>query len=226
MKILRQPDTNICTFVAPSGGVVKGVPILIGGIVVMPVASAAEAASFLGHTRGVIKLPKATGALVAGRWVKWDVSAGNVSLYQSEAADFNVGRTRVAAGSSDTHVEVVLSDRLRKSRDVQLSITDVAAVSDSAVKAAPFAGLITRTWSQLLGGAINGDAALAPKIGSTAITGGGLTLTASGSAAGDIDVAYPTALNVVAFGDSLVVSSDGGGSTTRVVDAYMTIEEL
>lgn len=227
MESLKQEDSDIVTLVAPSGGVVKDVPMKIGNLVVIPQITAAEAALFSGRTRGVFKLPKtASLALTAGRWVVWDVSAGKVDLLPDAAADFNLGRVRVDAASSDTEVEVVLDGRTRRRETLNFPIADVAAVADSDIRRAPFAGLITRLGTVLQGGAANGDAVVTGKIGATAITGGAVTITASGSAAGDLDEAYPTALNVVAKDDLLVFSSDGGGSTTRVVHAFMEIEEL
>jgi predicted RecA/RadA family phage recombinase len=200
---------------------------MVGGQLVIPVSTESSGTLTACHTRGVFRLPKvANVAMVIGYWVIWDVSAGKVVYDKTAADDFNLGRVRKAAGSSDAYVEVIVDNKTRRVTNVELALTDVAAVSVSAVKAAPFAGRITKTWSQLLGGATNGDAVLTPKIGSTAITGGALTVTASGSAAGDIDYAFPTALNIVAFGDSLVFSSDGGGSTTRAMNCYMEIEEL
>lgn len=227
MLTMKQPDTGIVTLLAPSGGATKDVPMQIAGLVVVPIITAAEGALFSAYTRGVFKVPKSTAAaMVAGHWVKWDKSAANCTLIATAADDFNLGRVRSAVADTATEVEIIIEDRLRRSVNVILPIADVAAVADSAVKAAPFAGRITRFWSQLQGGAINGDAVVTGKIGATAITTGVLTLTASGSAAGDIDTAYPTALNIVAAGDLLVCSSDGGGSTSRAVDAYMEIEEL
>lgn len=227
METLKQADSDIVTLVAPSGGVTVDVPVKIGNLVVIPEITAVESALFSGRTRGVFKLPKtASLALTAGRWVVWDVSAGKVDLLPDAAADFNLGQVRVDAASSDTHVEVVLTGRTRRKQTLDFPVADVAAVADSQIRRAPFAGLITRVGSVLQGGAINGDAVLTGKIGATPITGGALTLTASGSAAGDLDEAYPTAANVVAAGDLLVFSSDGGGSTSQAVAAFMDIEEL
>ena len=98
---------------------------------------------------------------------------------------------------------------------VQVSITDVSAASDSTIAYAPFAGVIRKVWS-VLGGAITvANAAVTPKIGSTAITGGGLTIAYASSAAGDVDHAHPTAANVVAMGSKLIAATDGGSVMPR-----------
>ena len=52
------------------------------------------------------------------------------------------------------------------------------------------------------------------KIGGTAVTGGLITVTASGSAANDVDVVYPTALNTVVIGDALEIETDGASTNT------------
>ena len=82
---------------------------------------------------------------------------------------------------------------------------------------APFAGTISNIRSVLLGGAVTtNDAIVTGKIGGVAITNGALTVTASGSAIGDMDTCTPTALNTVAAGDviSFTVSNTPGGSRT------------
>ena len=57
------------------------------------------------------------------------------------------------------------------------------------------------------------NAALSFEIGGTAITGGGITVTQSGSAAGDVDTAEPTAANRVEEDGSIEMITDGGSST-------------
>lgn len=78
---------------------------------------------------------------------------------------------------------------------------------------APRAGRITKIWSVIDGVLTTGDATLTPKIGATAITGGLLTITQAGSAAGDVDQATPTAANVVAAGSALAVTVGGSNAT-------------
>lgn len=70
--------------------------------------------------------------------------------------------------------------------------------------------------------AITGNLAITAKIGGTAVTGGAISVTASGSASGDIDVATPTALNQIAAGGSLELEFDGtptaGGTCVVLVE--------
>jgi len=45
------------------------------------------------------------------------------------------------------------------------------------------------------------------------VTGGGITVTQSGSAAGDVDSATPSGANYVAEGQAIEMITDGGSST-------------
>ena len=49
---------DVMTFAAPSGGVTKGVPVLIGGLILIPQQTAAEGVSFDGYATGVHSVPK------------------------------------------------------------------------------------------------------------------------------------------------------------------------
>ena len=52
------------------------------------------------------------------------------------------------------------------------------------------------------------------EIGGTAITGGGITVAYSGSAAGDVDTAEPTAANEVLEDGTIEMITDGASSNT------------
>jgi hypothetical protein len=60
---------------------------------------------------------------------------------------------------------------------------------------------------------ITGTAALSFEIGGTAVTGGGISIVASGSA-GAIDTAEPTGANTVTEGGSIEMITDGGSTNT------------
>ncbi len=73
-----------------------------------------------------------------------------------------------------------------------------------------------------LGGAITtANSVVTAKYNGTAMTNGSLTVTASGSAAGDVDTAYPSSANAVAAGGAIEIASDGGSSTTQPL--YITV---
>lgn len=85
-----------------------------------------------------------------------------------------------------------------------------------------FAGSITKIRSVLNGALATGDATLQAKINGTNVTNGLITATQSGSAAGDVDVATPTAANTFAAGD--VISITGGGASTATATANVSLQ--
>ena len=91
-------------------------------------------------------------------------------------------------------------------------IEDVSTASSTFV-AVPDGGKIIKIITALQGAISGGNAAISFEIGGTAVTGGGITVAHSGSAAGDVDTAEPTAANTVVEGDAIEMISDGGSST-------------
>jgi hypothetical protein len=86
------------------------------------------------------------------------------------------------------------------------------------------AGRVVKIWSVIEGVLTTGDATLTAKINGVAITNGLITITQSGSAAGDKDSADPTAANVVAIGDELSLTVGGSNATATVANALFEIE--
>ena len=86
----------------------------------------------------------------------------------------------------------------------------------------PVAGTITKIYSVIDGAITGADAVLTFEIGGVAVTGGTVTIDDSGSAAGVVDSATPTAANVLAAGGALELITDGG--STNAVKAKLTIE--
>ncbi len=95
--------------------------------------------------------------------------------------------------------------------------------SDAAVLriVSPVAGTVDKVYSVLNAALATGDATLTGKIGTSAITNGVITITESGSAAGDVDSASPSAAKTVAVGD--VLSFTGGGSSSATGTATVTV---
>lgn len=109
MKSCVQPDSTLLTMTAPVGGVTADVPVVIGGLCVVPVADADAGALFAGYTVGVFELPKATGVgtdFDAGDVVEWDASAAVCIANGGAAGDFDLGYVVAAVGVSDTTVKV------------------------------------------------------------------------------------------------------------------------
>lgn len=94
---------------------------------------------------------------------------------------------------------------------IHLDIADGSADTAYYV-VAPFAGTVTKIWSVIDGAVGTADITITPSIGGTGITNGVVTITQSGSAAGDVDVATPTAANTVTAGQAIALTVAGGGS--------------
>jgi hypothetical protein len=104
-------------------------------------------------------------------------------------------------------------------------MADVSADS-SAYTVSPCRGRIVSARSVMYGATTAAPAAIAISINGTAVTGLSLTLAEDG-AAGDVDVAYPTALSTtyVNEGDTILFDSDGGSSTTAPAMLMVEIEQ-
>lgn len=82
----------------------------------------------------------------------------------------------------------------------------------------PHAGRVTNIQTVTDGAVGTADITVTPRIGSTAMTGGVVTIATSGSAAGDVDSAAPTAANTVTAGQAInfVVAGGGSGGSPRI----------
>lgn len=98
--------------------------------------------------------------------------------------------------------------------------------SDAAVVLAPAprAGTVQKIKTVLNAALATGDATFTGKIGATGITGGVVTATQSGSAAGDVDSTTTSALNTVAENDLISVTVGGASTATATADVYVLIK--
>lgn len=82
----------------------------------------------------------------------------------------------------------------------------------------PHAGTISKIQTVIDGAVSSADITVTGRIGSTAITNGAVTIATSGSAAGDVDTATPTAENTVTAGQAInfVVAGGGSGGSPRI----------
>lgn len=85
-----------------------------------------------------------------------------------------------------------------------------------------FAGSITKFYSVLNAALATGNATLTLAINGNAVTNGAITATQAGSAAGDVDVATPTAANTFEAGDVITVTA--GGASTADATANLTLQ--
>lgn len=102
---------------------------------------------------------------------------------------------------------------------ITAEIEDVSTASSTFVTV-PDGGKIIKIFSALQGAISGGDAALSFEIGGTAVTGGGITIANSGSAAGDVDSSEPTAANSINEGEAIEMITDG--SSTGTAKAVIT----
>jgi hypothetical protein len=91
-------------------------------------------------------------------------------------------------------------------------VTDISTAGSTFV-AVPDGGKVVKILTSIKNAITTADAAITFEIGGTAITGGAITVTQSGSAAGDVDSSVPTAANRVEEGEAIEIISDGGSST-------------
>ena len=101
-------------------------------------------------------------------------------------------------------------------------IEDVSTASSTFV-AVPDGGKIIKIITALQGAISGGNAAISFEIGGTAVTGGGITVAHSGSAAGDVDTAEPTAANDVQEDGTIEMITDGGSTGAKKLNVTFVI---
>lgn len=82
----------------------------------------------------------------------------------------------------------------------------------------PHAGAISKIYTVTDGAVATADITITSKIGATGVTNGVVTIATAASAAGDVDVATPSAANVVTAGQAInfVVTGGGSGGTPAI----------
>ena len=93
-------------------------------------------------------------------------------------------------------------------------IEDISTASSTFV-AVPDGGKIVKIITALQGAISGANAAITFEIGGTAVTGGAITVAHSGSAAGDVDTAEPTAANRVEQDGTIEMITDGGSTGAK-----------
>ena len=80
-----------------------------------------------------------------------------------------------------------------------------------------FNGKIVNVYTALNAAITTANAGLTLKIAGTAVTGGTITITQSGSAAGDVDSCTPTGANSFTSEQAIEIETDGSSDTTAAV---------
>ena len=102
---------------------------------------------------------------------------------------------------------------------ITAKIPDISTASSTFV-AIPDGGKVIKIITALQGAIGTANGAITFEIGGTAMTGSAITVTQSGSAAGDIDTSEPTAANDVAEDGAIEMITDGASSNAIVL--YVT----
>lgn len=171
---------------------------------------------------------------------RWDNATSGDALTKADIGgicyaldDHTVARTDNSGARSRAGIVVAVDDAgvwvdMRPDRarvgTVNLAIRVATLVGTGVYYAvSPVAGRITAIRSITEGVLTTGDATLTSKINGTGVTGGVITITQSGSAAGDVDLAVPTAANAVTVGDKISLTVGGSNATATVANCLVEI---
>lgn len=89
-----------------------------------------------------------------------------------------------------------------------------------------FTGRIRRATSTIAGAITGSDSGWKLQINTTDVTNGSATVTVSGSAAGDVDQALPTALNVFQATDTIRIVNDGNSTGPQPMTVVVEVEPI
>ena len=101
-------------------------------------------------------------------------------------------------------------------------ITTISTAGSTFVPV-PDGGTIIKIFTAIKNAISSANAALTFEIGGVAVTGGAITVTQSGSAAGDVDTAEPTAANDVSEDGTIEMITDGASSGTKKLNVTFVI---
>jgi len=96
---------------------------------------------------------------------------------------------------------------------ITASIVDISTAGSTFI-VSPYAGTITKIYSVIDGAIATADASLTFEIAGTPVTGGTITVAITGSAAGSVDSATPSAANSVIAGQAIEIITDGASTNT------------
>jgi hypothetical protein len=106
---------------------------------------------------------------------------------------------------------------------ITVTMADLSTAS-SVFVASPWRGTIKRYYSAIANAITTADGSVSMEINGTAVTGSTITVTQSGSAAGDVDSAIPTGANYVNEGDTIEIITTGACDTTCITTFTIVIE--
>lgn len=139
-----------------------------------------------------------------------------IIVHSSTGGTREVSMVVVNAVTVDTTVDVtdglslITGKQAGSKQLVQGVIPDVGTAA-SIYLMSPVAGTISLISTKLGGALASADASITAKV-NAGTSMGTITVTSSGSAAGDLDTLAPSANNTVAVGDWINIATDGGGT--------------
>lgn len=104
---------------------------------------------------------------------------------------------------------------------LSVTIPDISTAS-TVWAPIPFAGTVTRVVGVLSGSLTTADATVTVK-NSAGVTMGTITVTQSGSAAGDVDTVSPTTNNTVTANSFITIETNGASDTSRIYQLTVCI---
>lgn len=142
-----------------------------------------------------------------------DVSSSNIHEPKGAAAA-SANTAYIADGAGSGSFSLVSPDSitgLNNANSMTLDIYfDDIQTAHSHFVVAPIAGTVTKIYTVIYTSFTTADNVITTSIGGTPLTNGAITITQSGSAAGDVDSSTPTAANTVSAGQAIEIASDGG----------------
>lgn len=142
------------------------------------------------------------------RWVV----GGSIDVISGGEIDVESGGSLKIAGTQVTATAAEINETV-----LSLDIADASADATYYL-VSPHAGTISKIYTVSDGTVSTADVTVTANIGATPVTNGAVTIATSGSAAGDIDSATPTAANTLTAGQALnlVVAGGGSGGSPRI----------
>lgn len=158
-------------------------------------------------------------AIMASGAALYSVGSADAALTSDEELILKSSQNNRAFGKRMVTLMNVVDGLTATSTEVNqyVATLDIADLSTDATYylVLPHAGTIDTIASVIDASITTGDATITCNIGATAITGGVLTVATSGSAAGDVDSASPSALKTVTAGQAMNCAVTGSNSATR-----------
>lgn len=146
------------------------------------------------------------------------MSGENVDNFFEQPVGGGTDNKLVLGGTVETPTGANLKTKL-----VAVPIGDVSTAGSVFVTPG-VAGTIVKFGNVIDAAITAADAGLTLEIGGTLVTGSAITIANAGSAAGDVDQATPTALNVITASEAIEIVKDGLSTTTS--NGVVTLEIL